>query len=193
VVEVRRSEDGGPRLNLELKALDPDPGGSLDAGRALGAHDAGTIHQRDTYFGVSRGRLKLREESPGAPHLIAYERADEAAARASRYRTVAVTDAAMRETLAGVLGVVAVVEKRRRLLLWEGVRVRLDLVAGLGSFVELEAVASPGSDLAHERGLIDRLRSVLDIADHLLVPRSDADGASAAGAPMASGTTIRSP
>ncbi len=99
---------------------------------------------------------------------------------------------------------VAVVEKQRRLLLWEGVRVPLDLVAGLGSFVELEAVASPGSDLTHERGLIDRLRCVLDIADHLLVPRSDADGACAAratrtqsglqaGAPMAGGTTIRSP
>ena len=39
------------------------------------------------------------------------------------------------------------VEKRRRLLLWETVRIHLDEVEGLGSFLELEAVAEPDSDL----------------------------------------------
>jgi hypothetical protein len=32
--------------------------------------------QRDTYFHVPRGRLKLREEKGATPHLIAYERLD---------------------------------------------------------------------------------------------------------------------
>ena len=36
---------------------------------------------------------------------------------------------------------VVVVDKRRRLLLWEGVRIHLDRVEGLGAFVELEGVA----------------------------------------------------
>ena len=48
------------------------------------------------------------------------------------------------------------VEKRRRLLLWETVRIHLDEVEGLGSFVELEAVAGAGSDLARERAQIAR-------------------------------------
>ena len=35
--------------------------------------------------------------------------------------------------------------------MWETVRIHLDEVRGLGSFLELEAVAEPGSDLARER------------------------------------------
>lgn len=59
-----------PRRNIELKATDPDPFASLDVCRRLGAEDRGTIEQRDTYFEVARGGLKLREEQPGRPHLI---------------------------------------------------------------------------------------------------------------------------
>ena len=51
------------------------------------------------------------------------------------------TLAALSETL----GVDVVVEKRRHLLLWKTVRIHLDEVTGLGSFVELEAVAGAGS------------------------------------------------
>ena len=55
-----------PRRNVELKATDPDPAWSLAACRALGADDHGLIVQRDTYFSVPHGGLKLREETPGA-------------------------------------------------------------------------------------------------------------------------------
>ena len=64
------------------------------------------------------------------------------------------TLAALSETL----GVDVVVEKRRHLLLWETVRIHLDEVTGLGSFVELEAVAEPESDLYRERAQVDHLR-----------------------------------
>ena len=57
------------------------------------------------------------------------------------------------------------VEKRRRLLLWETVRIHLDEVEGLGSFVELEAVAGEGSDLSRERAQVARLREELGIQD----------------------------
>jgi hypothetical protein len=73
-----------PRRNIELKATDPDPFASLDVCRRLGAKDRGTIEQRDTYFEVARGGLKLREEQPG-PHLIQFERANEPQQRESRY------------------------------------------------------------------------------------------------------------
>jgi hypothetical protein len=75
-----------PRRNIELKATDPVPSASLEVCRALGAEDRGTIAQRDTYFEVSRGGLKLREEQPGRPHLIQFERASEPQQRESRYR-----------------------------------------------------------------------------------------------------------
>ena len=135
--------------NVELKAADPDPERSLAAALALGASDEGVLLQRDTYFrGVRAGaRLKLREQEPGGAELIAYERADAAEARESRYRLVAVPDpAALVEALDAALGTLAVVDKRRRLLLWEGVRIHLDDVHGLGTFVELEGVAAHGGD-----------------------------------------------
>src|SRR5919199_663702 len=87
-----------PRRNVELKARDPDPERSVARCRALGADDRGVIVQRDTYFARARGRLKLREEEPGGPHLIAYERPHAAGARESRYRIAPVADgAALRE------------------------------------------------------------------------------------------------
>jgi adenylate cyclase, class 2 len=56
-----------PRRNIELKVRDRDPGGSLAASGALGAEDRGLLVQRDTYFAVARGRLKLREEDGSVP------------------------------------------------------------------------------------------------------------------------------
>jgi homotetrameric cytidine deaminase len=68
-----------------------------------------------------------------------------------------------------------VVEKRRRLLLSDGVRIHLDDVEGLGTFVELEAVAAPKSDLAAERHKVEHLRGALEIAQDQLVPQSYSD------------------
>jgi adenylate cyclase class IV len=74
------------RRNIELKARDPDSSASLEVCRALGAEDRGIITQRDTYFAVTHGGLKLREEQPGRPHLVQFERASEPQQRESRYR-----------------------------------------------------------------------------------------------------------
>lgn len=46
--------------------------------------------QRDTYFDVANGGLKLREEQPGRPHLIQLERADESQQRENRCRIIEV-------------------------------------------------------------------------------------------------------
>jgi len=170
--------------NVELKARDPDPARTLERALAAGAREHGILHQRDTYFAVRHGRLKLREEEPGGATLIAYERPDTAAERVSDYRLVPVTDpAALRAALEATDGVLAVVAKARRLLLWEdSVRIHLDAVEGLGTFLELEAVAAPGSDLAREHDQVARLRDALAIADAALVEGSYAD-AVLAGAP----------
>jgi len=63
--------------------------------------------------------------------------------------------------------------KERRLLLWEGVRIHLDTVQGLGSFVELEGVAAPDSDLSGEHAKVARLREALGIVDVLTDSYSD--------------------
>jgi len=74
--------------------------------------------QRDTYFEVPYGGLKLREEQPGRPHLIQFERASEPRQRESRYRIIEVSDGpALRAALAAAIGIRGVVAKRRHLLL----------------------------------------------------------------------------
>jgi homotetrameric cytidine deaminase len=158
-----------PRRNVELKARDGDPEATLAAALGHGAADQGVLRQKDTYFAAREGRLKLREEEDGAT-LIAYARADEAAARTSAYHLVDVPDpAALTAALDASLGTVVVVEKFRRLLLWEGVRIHLDAVEGLGTWVELEAVAPADSDLSEEHRKVAELRAVLKMADEDVV------------------------
>jgi len=166
--------------NVELKARDPDPARTLERALALGADDRGEIAQRDTYFVGARGRLKLREqETGGTPlwdELIEYSRADSTDPRTSTYRRVPVADAApLLEALDAAYGTLGTVTKRRRLLLWDEVRIHLDEVEGLGSFLELEAEAEEGSDLSAEREKVERLREELGIEDENLVATSYSD------------------
>jgi homotetrameric cytidine deaminase len=165
------------RRNVELKARDTDPAATLERALALGATDEGVLTQRDTYFERARGRLKLREQDGGreaGARLIAYVRPDDQAARTSAYRLAEVADpAALREALDAALGTLVVVEKRRRLLLYENVRIHLDEVRDLGSFVELEGVADPDSDLRREHDLVARLRDELALGDPVAGSYSD--------------------
>jgi predicted adenylyl cyclase CyaB len=161
-----------PHRNLELKAHDPDPPATLRAARSLGARDEGTLEQRDTYFPVAHGRLKLREQTPGDAHLIQYARADAPQERQSAYRIVPIPEPAeLTATLGAALGIDAVVTKRRRLLMWQQVRIHLDDVEELGAFVELEAVLADHEELADAQPRIDRLRETLGITDERLEPR----------------------
>jgi homotetrameric cytidine deaminase len=165
-----------PRRNIELKAYDPDPERSLAVALRLGARDKGVIRQRDTYFRVASGRLKLREEEPGGASLVQYDRADGAAARESRYRLVPVEDPrGLCAALESSLGVLAVVEKERRLLLWQNVRIHLDQVKDLGSFLELEGVATADSDLAVELERVTRLTEALDVVPERILRNSYSD------------------
>ena len=143
-----------PRRNIELKSKCADLPRATDAALRLGAHQAGVLEQTDTYFHCTTGRLKLRETVGRPAELIAYARPDHADARSSDYHLVRVDDPlSLNVALAAALGVRVVVEKRRTLLLWHNVRIHLDDVRGLGSFVEFEAVMSDGEDeaAAYER------------------------------------------
>jgi homotetrameric cytidine deaminase len=152
--------------NLEIKARDADPSRSLERALALGAEDRGEIEQRDTYFARATGRLKLREQTPGDAELIQYRRPDESGPRVSQYRIVPAPEG-LKEALEATLGVLVVVEKRRRLLLADHVRIHLDRVEGLGDFIELEAVGDEDS------AAIDSLRVKLEIGEPIAGSYSD--------------------
>ena len=166
-----------PRRNVEIKARDADPAATLERALALGATDEGVLAQRDTYFGRARGRIHLLEQEGGGEagaRLIAYVRPDGDHARTSSYRLAEVDDpAALADALDAALGTLVVVDKRRRLLLYENVRIHIDDVAGLGSFVELEGVAQADSDLSREHELVARLREELALGEPVAVSYSD--------------------
>jgi predicted adenylyl cyclase CyaB len=157
---------GLPGINVELKAPDPDPQRSLARCREIGAEDRGLLIQRDTYFEASTGRLKLREQEGSAPHLIAYDRPDLQGRRESRYE---VTDIErpeeLRAVLAAALGIRVGVAKRRRLFRWEGVRIHLDMVDGLGTFIEFEAIVAAHWELARKHRQVDKLRQIFGIQE----------------------------
>jgi homotetrameric cytidine deaminase len=161
-------------VNVELKARDPNPEVTTARCLNLGAVDQGELRQTDSYFAARRGRLKLRSSDGGASELIAYSRPDTTEARESTYVRAAVSDS-VSEALEAALGKTVVVSKRRRLYLWEGVRIHLDEVDGLGSFIEFEAVLPDAGDLETARAKVARLRSELAIEDDALVSVGYAD------------------
>ncbi len=142
--------------------------------RRLGAEYVGTLTQDDTYFRVPRGRLKLRVED-GDASLVYYLRPDERRPKVSRVLVARVLDPdAVREILAAVLGVGVRVRKVRRVYMWEGVRVHLDRVEGLGTFLEFELVTDErGVEEGRER--LRRLMEVLGIGDNDLIAHSYSD------------------
>ncbi len=156
--------------NVELKAHCPDPMGVLATCQELvhrgEASDGGILWQEDTYFHVSHGRLKLREQDPGGSTLVQYDRADEAHQRLSSYHLVPVeSPEVLKRALGAALGVEERVVKHRHLFLWQNVRIHLDKVEDLGDFIELEAVAEENSDLSREHRQVTHLRQVLSIED----------------------------
>jgi predicted adenylyl cyclase CyaB len=126
------------------------------------------LKQVDTFFSVPRGRLKLRESSPGPAELIFYERPDQLAAKRSRYTRVFINQPEeLRQLLALALGVLGVVRKTRRLYRVGQTRIHWDEVEGLGEFLEIEVVLRP--DQSEEDGV----RIAAELRQHLCVHEDD--------------------
>ena len=131
--------------NIELKARLPDLAAARLIAQRLATRLVGVEEQTDTYFHCRHGRLKLREiksaNSPLKVQLIPYVRSDQPNAKASDYQLVDVSAAdGLKQALAAALGMSVVVAKRREIFLYHNVRIHLDEVAGLGPFIEFEAV-----------------------------------------------------
>ena len=151
------------RANLEIKAHCADLPRARERARELATEWVGVDRQVDTYFRTRAGRLKLRESSLSGGQLVPYLRPDEPEARRSDYQVIPVADpTGLKALLSQLLGVHRVVAKEREIALVGNVRIHLDRVDGLGSFLELEAVFD-GSSEQEERervklsGLMARL------------------------------------
>jgi predicted adenylyl cyclase CyaB len=159
--------------NIEIKARLAD----WDAARAVAAGIAtkqlGTQHQVDTYFHCRHGRLKLRQIDRLRAELVWYARPDQEGPKPSEYQIAPLAHPeTLKAVLAAACGICAVVEKRREIFLYHDVRIHLDDVAGLGRFIEFEAVLGPALDEAAGRAMLDSLMAHFAISPTELLANS---------------------
>ncbi len=158
--------------NLEAKFKLYDLGRARKRAEALKYEFKAELAQRDTFFQVNQGKLKLREEEAGA-WLIFYGRQDSKGLKLSNYEIIAVNEPQrLREMMSQALGVLATVRKTRILLTCDNLRLHLDSVDGLGDFGEIEAVLGADADQEQSRAAVERLLAELDVDRKKLIDAS---------------------
>jgi predicted adenylyl cyclase CyaB len=122
------------------------------------------IAQEDIFFHNSLGRFKLRILAPDLGQLIFYRRSDLAGPKLSKYLIYDTADPeGLREVISQASGVRGTVRKRRWLYWFGSTRIHLDLVEGLGAFMEVEVVLQPDESREEGMGAAAELMDLLDI------------------------------
>jgi predicted adenylyl cyclase CyaB len=168
--------------NIEIKARYRDLERARQIAKKLPASFEKTYQQTDTYFDVKQGRLKLREFDDDVSQLIYYERPDVSQAKLSQYDIHDVPDPSrVKAMLSAALGILVVVDKHRDVYWYDEVRIHLDRVIGLGSFLEFEGVISAASETAstHEKVASLMQQFMIEKSDLIEVSYSDLVGGSA--------------
>ncbi len=141
--------------------------------RRLGARSQGIVEQIDRYYEVDvERRVKLRTVAGRGAELITYTRPEVDGVRVSTYQVTPVRDGAC---LVPKGRPKVLVRKRREVLLLDNVRVHLDDVDHLGTFLELEAIVDDAHDEAACRRQVDAITAALGVGDGDLLRASYAD------------------
>jgi adenylate cyclase, class 2 len=170
--------------NIEVKVRVDD----LDAARrralARGAHHHAVEKQVDCYYRLDLDRrAKLRTVNGQSAHLIEYHRPETSGVRTSDYTLTPVRDSGAQACLVPRGKPLVVVSKEREILLLDNVRIHLDRVDGLGTFLELEAVVDAAHDDATCHEQIDTIMTALGVSHEELVRASYAELLSGCSAP----------
>lgn len=166
----------GFRLNVEIKARCADHDAVRTLLDGMDSRLVGTDHQVDTYFRVPVGRLKLREGTI-ENSLIHYLRPDQSGPKTSDVLLYRVApDPALKAVLERALGVLVVVDKRREIQFVDNVKIHLDTVDGLGTFLEIEAIDADGTRTEAELlAQCQAFMAAFGVSDADLVERSYSD------------------
>jgi guanylate kinase len=165
------------KTNIEFKARCEDISLARELCRARNADLLGQNDQSDSYFALSSGRLKLRENSRGDRSLIYYDRLDSPLPRESEFEIVSVDDSSLPvvELFKKVIGVRVVITKKRETYRLGSAIVNLDDVDGLGRFIEIEVEADGLGDRARATRVADDLLTYFHLTPADLIPWSYAD------------------
>ena len=131
-------------INFEFKAIVKDLHKLEEKLIKINPTFKGEDHQIDTYFNVSKGRLKLREGQIENA-LIYYERQDIPGAKQSNillYKHQ--PEKSLKNILTKLHGIKIIVEKKRRIYVFDNVKFHFDTINELGTFIEVEAIDQTG-------------------------------------------------
>lgn len=156
-------------INIEIKAKCFHPQKVEAFLVSASAVFKGTDLQKDTYFNVPNGRLKLRQGNI-ENNLIFYNRNNQKGPKQSDFQLIPIKDAiAMENLLTEALGRKVVVEKKRKIFFLHNIKIHLDEVPQLGSFVEIEA-----SNLSNPSLSIEQLHTqCADLMQHFEIKNED--------------------
>ena len=138
----------------------------------IGADNIGILNQKDVYYTVPKGLLKLRIED-GRESLIFYKRNENAKTRWSDYDIIKFENEGGEKFLKKLFIVETVVEKRRELFYFENTRIHLDKVNILGNFIELETLVLSSKAEAQKR--FKRINTLLDLDSSMQIKKSYRD------------------
>lgn len=164
--------------NVEIKATCHDHSFARLTVDKLKTEYIGELHQIDTYFSTKTGRLKMREINGEEAQLIPYYKDYSTGPMKSSYAVLPVDNAEnLKHILDKTLGTVTVIDKKREVFLIENVRVHLDQVDNLGSFIEFEAVYDDDTEegKAREVKRVSELMDTFQIKEEDLLDRSYID------------------
>jgi predicted adenylyl cyclase CyaB len=156
--------------NIEIKARVADMDRLRLRVQELTGDRSQLLIQEDVFFTTPSGRLKLRIFDAKHGELIYYQRSDQAGPKESNYLISKTGDPeSIRLVLESAYGVRGIVRKKRELYLSGQTRIHLDIVEGLGDFLELEYVMQLAQDKSEGLKTVNNLMSYLGVMQNDLV------------------------
>lgn len=158
---------------IEIKARVSDQEKIREVLKSNHAEFKGFDIQKDIYFNIPKGRLKIRKGDI-ENYLVYYEREDKEGPKQSNVIRIDSPSSELEKLLRSSLGILIEVNKRREIYFIGNVKFHIDDVTGLGKFVEIEAIGE-----SYERNKLreqcEHYMSLLGIDQSSLISKSYSD------------------
>jgi len=126
------------------------------------------LKQKDTYYVVNNGRLKLRQEEGNVGYFIRYYRDNLSSEKISKYYTYNIPNVVEFNLIFNnAMKIEVIIEKERILYLYKNTRIHLDKIVGLPEskslYVEIEVVIRNDEDNKKSNELMEELLVMMDL------------------------------
>jgi len=138
----------------------------------IGAVNKGILNQKDVYYSIPNGLLKLRIENRNES-LIFYNRNENDKNRWSDFEVLEFANGNAEKFFNNLFDVEIIVKKKRELFYYDDTRIHIDTVKFLGKFLELETLVINGKADAKKR--FEKIKSLLKLNESKQIRKSYKD------------------